>query len=159
MSNLGMPMNELPDNQREQILDNLKRGRERSLEVRRANPKGSRQKARKTAEELILQKTKYTRRKTPLAAEHNGQPSIQAEFGAFIATEEGTTLLRQALRAALIKASSGDLGAIKIVFGSQPLIAYREKEEPKAEDVAVELEMSPAERRRIEAAQAKAQDE
>jgi hypothetical protein len=104
--------------------------------------------------DLINAKSEYVTSTKPIAVNKQGEPSIIAEWGAFLGTDEGKELLRQGIRATMINFAFGDKAAAKLVFGTAPNITQVDGNLLIGHfvdaGVSVQATLSPAEMRKLE---------
>lgn len=74
--------------------------------------------------DMVLADTEYTKSKLPIACDHKGIPSITAELGMYIGSDEGMELLRRGIRTLLVNFAHGDRSAAKLLLSTAPNISH-----------------------------------
>lgn len=125
--------------------------------LKKVNPRTQQDSSRKHKQsqtDLILAPSEYVNSGLPVTCDDKSKPSVGAEFGAFLGTDEGVKLLRQAIRSLMVKAAHGDTKAIQLLFNTNPqvthinvegLVGHLHKE-------VNDRPLSPAEQRKLELA-------
>lgn len=108
--------------------------------------------ANRVKSEMIATPSDYVKSKLPIACNRNSEPSVVAELGQYIGSEEGMELLRRGIRALMVQFAHGDKSAQTILLKTAPNITQIDIRGLMGHIVEHNHKgaMSPAELRRVE---------